>query len=294
MNGILNLNKPEGHTSFDCVAILRRLTGERKIGHTGTLDPQATGVLPVCIGKATRLLEFMDSAPKTYVCGCMLGLETDTQDIWGEIIRDRRLETASLARENVEKALGCFCGEIEQKPPVFSAVKVNGKKLYEYAREGRSVEIPVRRVTIHSIRLLDWQSPQQPFTFEVVCSRGTYVRAICHDLGQMLGCGACMSSLVRTQTCGYSIDQSVTLEDLRSMTAAQIEALLDPPETAVSHLPRLELNEEQAELFTNGNPVWSDGLTLSDEIQAVFQDNKLIGIVRDQKIAKVLLKGSSI
>ena len=288
MNGVLNLNKPAGYTSFDCVAILRRLTGERKIGHTGTLDPQATGVLPVCIGKATRLLEFMDSAPKTYVCGCTLGLETDTQDIWGSVKSDRRAEIASLTRENVEKVLDTFRGEIEQKPPVFSAIKVNGKKLYEYAREGKNVEIPVRRVTVHGIRMLDWQGPRQPFTFEVVCSRGTYVRAICHDMGQTLGCGACMSSLVRTNTCWYSLEQALPLEDLRSMNAEQIEALLDPPETAVSHLPRLELGEEQSKLFINGNPVWSDGLTLSDEVQAAFHNNKLIGIVRDQKIAKVL------
>ncbi len=288
MNGVLNLNKPAGYTSFDCVAILRRLTGERKIGHTGTLDPQATGVLPVCIGKATRLLEFMDSAPKTYVCGCTLGLETDTQDIWGSVKSDRRAEIASLTRENVEKVLDTFRGEIEQKPPVFSAIKVNGKRLYEYAREGRDVEVPVRSVTIHGIRMLDWQGPQQPFTFEVVCSRGTYVRAICHDMGQTLGCGACMSSLVRTNTCGYSLEQALSLEDLRSMNAEQIETLLDPPETAVSHLPRLELDEEHAKLFTNGNPIWSDGLTLSDEVQAVFHNSKLIGIVRDRKIAKVL------
>ncbi|MBR5980782.1 MAG: tRNA pseudouridine(55) synthase TruB [Firmicutes bacterium] len=288
MNGILNLNKPAGYTSFDCVAVLRKLTGEKKIGHTGTLDPQATGVLPVCIGMATRLLEFMDGAPKTYVCGCTLGLETDTQDIWGSVLYDRRPETASVTRENVEKALRSFEGEIEQKPPVFSAIKVNGKKLYEYAREGRDVEIPVRKVTIHSIRILDWNGPEEPFTFEVVCSRGTYVRSICHDLGRMLGCGACMSSLVRTQTCGYSIENAVSLDDLKQMTAEQIEALLDPPETAVSHLPRLDLSDDQARLFCNGNPVWSQDLTLTDEIQAVFFDKQLIGIIRNKAIAKVL------
>ena len=288
MNGILNLNKPAGYTSFDCVAVLRKLTGEKKIGHTGTLDPQATGVLPICIGKATRLLEFMDSAPKTYVCGCTLGLETDTQDIWGSVTCDRRTETASVTRENVEEVLRSFEGEIAQKPPVFSAIKVNGKKLYEYAREGREVDIPVRRVTIHSIRLLEWNGPEEPFTFEVVCSRGTYVRAICHDLGQMLGCGACMSSLVRTQTCGYSIENAVSMDDLKQMTADQIEALLDSPETAVSHLPRLELNETQARLFCNGNPVWSHDLALQDDIQAVFFDTHLIGIIRNKTIAKVL------
>ena len=288
MNGILNLNKPAGFTSFDCVAVVRRLTGEKKTGHTGTLDPQATGVLPICIGKATRLLEFMDSAPKTYVCGCTLGLETDTQDIWGSVTCDRRPEIASVTRETAEKALRSFEGKIEQKPPVFSAVKVNGKKLYEYARAGKEVEIPVRRVTVYSIRLLDWQGPDEPFTFETVCSRGTYIRSICHDLGRLLGCGACMSSLVRTQTCGYGIGRSVSLDDLRQMTREQIEAILDPPETAVSHLPRLELNEEQARLFVNGNPLWADNLEISKEIQAVYYNQQLIGIIRDAKIAKVI------
>jgi tRNA pseudouridine55 synthase len=288
MNGILNLHKPAGCTSFDCVAVLRRLTGEKKIGHTGTLDPQATGVLPLCIGKATRLLEFMDEAPKTYVAGCLLGLQTDTQDIWGTPAGPRSPEIASVTRESVEKALRCFEGEIEQKPPVFSAIKVNGKKLYEYAREGKDVEIPVRRVTVHSIRLLDWHGPEEPFTFEAVCSRGTYVRSICHELGQMLGCGACMSSLVRTATCGYTIEKAVPLEDLRQMTTQQIEALLDPPETAVAHLPKLELNAEHARLFTNGNPLWSEELELSEKVQAVYYNQKLIGIIRNAKIAKVI------
>lgn len=287
MNGILNLNKPEGFTSFDCVAIARKLTGERKIGHTGTLDPEASGVLPLCIGKATRVLEYMDSAPKTYVAGCVLGLTTDTRDVWGQILSDRRPETGSLTKENVEKVLCTFEGEIEQKPPVFSAIKVKGKKLYEYARSGQDVEIPVRCVTIYSIRLLTWNGPDQPFTMEVVCSRGTYIRSICHDLGQLLGCGACMSSLVRTATCGYRIEESVSLEALRGMTPQQIEALLDPLETAVSHLPRLDLTQEQAKLFLNGNPLWSEDLPLEDIIYAVYFD-QLIGICKGNLITKVL------
>ena len=230
----------------------------------------------------------MDSAPKTYVCGCTLGLVTDTQDIWGTPIGPRRPEIASVTRENVKEVLRCFEGEIEQKPPVFSAIKVNGKRLYEYAREGKAVDVPVRTVTVRSIRLLDWQGPGQPFTFEVVCSRGTYVRSICHDLGQKLGCGACMSSLIRTKTCGYPIEKAVSLDDLRQMTPEQIEAILDPPETAVAHLPRIELSEEQARLFTNGNLLWSDNLELSQEVQAVYYNQKLIGIIRDRKIAKVI------
>ena len=288
MNGILNLNKPAGYTSFDCVAVMRRLTGERKIGHTGTLDPQATGVLPICIGKATRLLEFMDGTPKTYVCGCTLGVETDTQDIWGSVIRSESPETASVTRETVEKVLDTFRGEIDQKPPVFSAVKIKGKKLYEYARAGQEVDIPARRVTVYRIRLLDWQGPDNPFTFEIVCSRGTYVRAVCHDLGQRLGVGACMSSLVRTAACGYAIEHAVSLDELQEMDLREIEALLDPPETAVAHLPGFELEEAAADLFINGNPKWSEGLSLSDGVQAAYSQGKLIGIIRDGKIAKVL------
>ena len=289
MNGILNLKKTAGYTSFDCVAVLRRLTGEKKIGHAGTLDPQATGVLPVCIGKATRLLEFMDSAPKTYVCGCTLGIETDTQDIWGTVTGGRRPEIGSLTRETVEKALLSFEGEIEQKPPVFSAVKVQGKRLYEYAREGKDVEIPVRKVTIYRIRLLEWKNQEEPFTFEVVCSRGTYVRSICHDLGQILGCGACMSSLVRTASCGYTIEHAVSFDELQEMDVSEIEALLDPPETAVSHLPRVELDEAKRKLFLNGNPGWSCDLIIPDDPCAVFSGKDLIGITRAGKIAKVLV-----
>ncbi len=288
MNGILNLNKPAGFTSFDCVAVVRRLTGERKIGHTGTLDPQATGVLPLCLGKATRLLEYMDDTPKTYVAGCRLGLTTDTRDIWGTVLCDRRPLTGPVTRETVEKALESFQGVITQKPPVFSAIKVNGKKLYEYAREGKAVEIPERTVTVYGIQLLEWHSAQEPFRFSVTCSRGTYVRSICHDLGEMLGCGACMSSLVRTQTCGYSIGDSVDLEELRSMTPEQIEGLLDPAETAVGHLDRVELDEERTNLFVNGNPLWSDGMKMPAGNCAVFQDGKLIGISKGEVISKVL------
>ena len=288
MNGILNLHKPTGCTSFDCVAILRRLSGERKIGHTGTLDPQASGVLPLCFGKATRLLEYMDDAPKTYVAQCRLGLETDTQDIWGDVICDRRAEIGSVMREKVEEALRHLAGEIEQKPPVFSAIKVKGRKLYEYARAGQEVEIPVRRVNIYSIRLLDWQGADQPFSFETVCSRGTYVRALCQSIGEELGVGACMSALVRTKTCGYALEDAVPLEALKSMNPQQIEALLDPPQSAVSHLPSLALNDEQAALFSNGNPLWSKDLNLSDETQAVYHGQALLGIVKDAKIAKVL------
>ncbi|MCQ2561173.1 MAG: tRNA pseudouridine(55) synthase TruB [Clostridia bacterium] len=288
MDGILNLNKPAGFTSFDCVAIARRLTGERKIGHTGTLDPEATGVLPLCIGKATRLLEYMDDMPKTYVCTCRLGLVTDTRDIWGEILQDRRAEIDSVSREMVESGLSSFLGEIMQKPPVFSAIKINGKKLYEYARAGKEVEVPERKVTIHEIELLEWNGPREDFVFKAVCSRGTYIRSICHDLGEILGCGACMSGLVRTETCGYRIEDAVDMETFRSMNQEDIAKLLDPLETAVSGLPRLELDERTARLFKFGNPVWSENIACPEGNCAVFYEDKLLGIAKSGKVSKVI------
>lgn len=288
MDGILNLYKLAGYTSFDCVAIARRAAGERKIGHTGTLDPEATGVLPLCLGKATRLLEYMDHPPKTYVCTCRLGVVTDTRDIWGTVIEDRRLEIGPVSREKLEEALLSFKGEIKQKPPIFSAIKINGKKLYEYAREGKDVEIPERTVQIYSIELLDWKGPAEDFTFRLSCSRGTYVRSICHDLGLLLGCGAAMSGLVRTETCGYKIENAVSLEELKNMKPEEIQALLDPLETAVSGLPSLELDSRRARLFKFGNPAWSMDLTCPGGDCAVFGAGKLLGIAKDGKVQKVI------
>ena len=300
MNGRLNLLKPAGPTSHDCVAIVRRMTGQRKIGHTGTLDPNACGVLPLCLGKATRLIEYMDQAEKIYRCEAMLGLQTDTQDIWGTVLADNRQEAAALSEEAILGAFPHFMGEIVQRPPSYSAVKVNGRRLYSYARAGIEVKAEERHITVHDLRLLRYDRESGRFLFEICCSKGTYVRTICHDLGQLLGPGACMSFLLRTRTSGLDIDSAVTLEDLAGMDRADIEALLQPPSAGLGEMKRLALSERQAVLFENGNPAFAQELNAvkqpkSNEAEtcAVFREEHLLGIAvytpeRGYQVRKVL------
>ena len=257
MQGILIINKPKGYTSFDCVAIARRQSGERRCGHTGTLDPDATGVLPICIGKATRLIEYMDGAPKQYRCVCRLGVETSTYDLSGEITGGVRLSGGEgcvwPSEEELNAALQAFTGEIEQYPPLYSAVKVNGKRLYKYALEGKSVEIKTRRVTVYSIVLLDYDRAEGQFTMDVTCSRGTYVRSICHDLGKALGTGAAMAELVRLSTGGFDISEAIDVEELKTMSPEELEQRLYPAERAVQALESIETDERGRDLFMNGN-----------------------------------------
>ncbi len=287
MNGILNLYKPAGPTSFDCVAAVRRVAEGAKTGHGGTLDPMAEGVLAICIGKATRLIEYMDEDSKSYICGCRLGLRTDTLDIWGEVLGEDRDGAERISRSDFESAMEKFRGEILQIPPMYSAVSVGGKRLYKYAREGKSVEVPPRNVSVFNIKLIEWNDELKEAVFELECSRGTYIRSICGDIGELLGCGACMSSLLRTRTCGLQIENSVTLEEVKDMSAQQLESILLPMETALGHMKRLELCEDRAKRFVNGLPSWSAGLE-SEGLRAVFSDSRLLGTARDGKIEKVL------
>jgi tRNA pseudouridine55 synthase len=225
IKGIIILNKPKGLTSHDCVAHLRRKTGIKKIGHTGTLDPQATGVLPMCIGNATRMIEYLEHDQKTYLCEITFGITTDTYDIWGTetpttIQRGKALE--QLNRENLLEELPAFRGEIIQTPPVYSAIRKNGKRLYEYARKGEEVEIPTRRVTIYQLEMTDFDKENLKAKLLITCSKGTYIRSICKDLGEALGCGAVMSSLER-QSCGnMNIEDAVTLEEFEKSEDYQI------------------------------------------------------------------------
>lgn len=210
MFGFLNINKPKGMTSHDVVATLRRLTNIRQIGHTGTLDPFAEGVLPICIGRATRLIEFLED-DKAYLATVQLGSNTDTYDIDGQVT-----ETFSkkVTRSEVENALDNFRGEIEQMPPIYSAIKVNGKKLYEYARNGEEVEIKPRRVIIKELTLEDFDEETQYAKISVKCSKGTYIRSLAYDLGKILGAGAHLSALIRTQAGRFSIDKAIPLQKL--------------------------------------------------------------------------------
>lgn len=284
MEGIIVINKPKGPTSFDCVAIVRKLSGVRRCGHTGTLDPGASGVLPVCIGRATKLIEYMDGKKK-YLCKCRLGIETDSQDLCGEITGGARLEPGLKIwpeQKELEEALESFVGEVEQVPPIYSAIRVKGKRLYEYAREGCDVEIPSRRVIIHSAELISYDRDEGELIMEIHCSAGTYMRTLCSDLGKKLGVGGVMADLVRLYASGFDIACGVELERLKSMSKAELSGLLLPLEKCVGELGKLGLDERRAKLFLNGNPGFARGMDVSGfspgENIAVFGEGLLLGI----------------
>ncbi|TDF98182.1 tRNA pseudouridine(55) synthase TruB [Paenibacillus piri] len=245
--GILPVWKPKGFTSHDVVAKVRRILRMKRIGHTGTLDPEVTGVLPLCLGRATRLVEYIQELPKAYEATLQLGIATDTEDAGGQIIA--RVNDIHPTPEQVEKAISSFVGEIEQVPPMYSAVKVEGKRLYELARQGIEVERKARKVTIHRIDILrmelDLAFPE--IRFRVLCSKGTYIRTLCVDIGKSLGVPAVMSELVRTTTGSIGPEQCLTLEQIEeAQLAGTLADKLVPPERALAHLPSIDLNEEQA------------------------------------------------
>ena len=213
IHGVINVYKEQGFTSHDVVAKLRGIVGQKKIGHTGTLDPDAVGVLPVCLGRATKLCDMLTDKDKVYEAVMLLGVETDTQDTTGQILKSS--ETDEITEEQVRAAALDFVGDYNQVPPMYSALKINGKKLYELAREGKTVERAARRVQIFDIEILSIALPR--VTMKVHCSKGTYIRTLCHDIGQKLGCGACMEKLTRTKVSRFEIKDSLTL--------AQIEVL---------------------------------------------------------------------
>ena len=250
-NGILIIDKPDGWTSQDVAAKLRGVFHEKRIGHGGTLDPMATGVLPVFVGRATRGVEFFESAEKEYIAGLRLGTVTNTQDTTGEVLEENPV---TVTREDVEAALKTFTGEIEQLPPMFSAIKVNGQKLYTLARKGVEVERKPRRITIFELELLDGAGCD--YTIRVRCSKGTYVRTLCHDIGRKLGCGACMSALRRTKAGMFNLQQAVTLPQLLEFAKENDpQELLLPVDALFSKFPPLIVELGQAEKLRHGAQV---------------------------------------
>ena len=250
-NGILIVDKPAGWTSQDVAAKLRGVFHERRVGHGGTLDPMATGVLPVFIGRATRAAEFMESAEKEYVAGLRLGLVTNTQDTSGETLCE---QPVSVTREQLEAVLRRFTGPIEQIPPMYSAVKIGGRKLYELARKGQEIERTPRAVTIHELELLDGGGAD--WTLRVRCSKGTYVRTLCHDIGAALGCGGCMSSLRRTMAGRFPLDGALTMTQILDFAAQNDpQALLMPVDALFSQHPALIVTLQQAARVRNGAEV---------------------------------------
>ncbi len=244
-NGIIIIDKPAGWTSMDVCAKLRGMFREKRVGHAGTLDPMATGVLPVFIGRATRAVEFAADSDKEYITGLKLGVVTNTQDTTGEVLEER---PADVSGERLRQVLEGFTGDIEQVPPMYSAIKINGKKLYELARKGKEVERRPRPVTIHALELEGWPDAGGDFTLRVVCSKGTYVRTLCHDVGQALGCGGCMSSLRRVKAAGFTLADSVTLEAVQAaVDRGEGESLLLPVDALFAGLPVLVLKTAAAE-----------------------------------------------
>lgn len=245
-NGIIIIDKPAGWTSMDVCAKLRGILKTKKVGHAGTLDPMATGVLPVFVGQGTRAVSFAEDGEKEYIAGLRLGRTTDTQDISGETLDTHPVLTG---REDLLHLLPRFTGEIQQVPPMYSAVKIGGQKLYQIARRGGEIERPARPVTVYELELLDQTGPGD-YTLRICCSKGTYVRTLCHDIGQALGCGGCMSSLRRTMAAGFSLAKAVTLEQVQA--AEDPLSLLLPIDAYFAGRPILILRLEAERKLRNG------------------------------------------
>lgn len=250
MNGVLLVDKPKGFTSFDVIAVVRKLTGQRKTGHTGTLDPNATGVLTVLLGSATKAQDIILNHDKSYVAGFKLGLTTDTLDIWGTVTSKSE---SRVSRADVERLIPKFSGEIEQVPPMYSAVKKDGQRLYDLARRGIEVERKARKVTVYKLALTDFDEETQEGTLEISCSKGTYVRTIIDDLGAALGTGAVMTALRRTFACGFSIDDCITLDDLKLLSEkGEAQTALRSVESLFYDCAEVKISDGQAKRFSNG------------------------------------------
>ena len=252
IHGIINVYKEKGFTSHDVVAKLRGIVGQKKIGHTGTLDPDATGVLPVCLGKATKLCDLLTDKNKTYEAVLLLGKTTDTQDITGEVLEEK--STEALTEEKVREAIEGFIGDYEQIPPMYSALKVNGKKLYELAREGKVIERKARPVKILDIQILEIDLPK--VRMEVSCSKGTYIRTLCHDIGEKLGCGGCMESLIRTRVSTFRIEDAKTLDEIETLKQeGKLAELLVPIDAMFPFYPKITVKDDWKAFAKNGNPL---------------------------------------
>lgn len=264
LNGVLNIYKEKNYTSHDVVAKMRGILRQKKIGHTGTLDPQAEGVLPVCLGQATKLCELLTDHDKTYRAIMRLGVETDTQDIWGQVLEEREV---TCLEEQVQAVVSSFIGPYDQVPPMYSALKVDGKRLYDLARQGKVVERKARSVRIYGIEIEKMELPL--VTMTIHCSKGTYIRTLCHDIGQKLNCGACMESLVRTKSGQFTLENSMTLSQLETI---RDEGFLDQYvisiEEMLSQYPKAVVRKEADHLAQNGNPVADFCVMLKEPLES--------------------------
>ena len=277
MDGIINVYKERGFTSHDVVAKLRGILRMKKIGHTGTLDPDATGVLPVCLGHATKVCELLTDKRKTYEAVLLLGRETDTQDVSGETLAEKEV---NVTEEQVTQVIQSFLGDQLQVPPMYSALKVDGKKLYELAREGKVVERKARPVTFYELTILSMELPR--VRIRVTCSKGTYIRTLCHDIGQALGCGGCMEELLRTYVEPFALADSLTLGQIQQLAdEGRVEEVLCSVETLFAKLPEAHIRPEFIKYMYNGNqlrPEWIDLEGKHPEIRLYTEQNVFFGI----------------
>ena len=252
MNGVILIHKEKDFTSFDVVAVVRKLTGQKKVGHTGTLDPNATGVLPVLLGTATKAQDIIPCHDKRYRADFRFGIATDTLDIWGKVMEQ---QPSDITQEQIEGALGSLRGEIEQLPPMYSAVSVGGKRLYQYAREGKEVERRPRKVTVYSLELISFDEAAQSGTLDIYCSNGTYIRTLIDDLAHALGTVGVMTDLVRYEACGYPLDDCMTLDELRQRIDSGDASFLHSVESIFMTYDEVVVSDKQAHRFVNGNPL---------------------------------------
>lgn len=273
MNGILVIKKEQGYTSHDVVAKLRGILHVKKIGHTGTLDPDATGVLPVCIGNATKVCDLIMEGVKVYTAGVKLGVTTDTQDLSGTVLKECKPD---ITEEEVRKAAEAFLGESLQLTPMYSARKVDGHKLVDLARKGITVERERKKIRIDRIEVSGFDRNAGTFSMLVQCSKGTYIRTLCNDIGEALGCGASMSSLVRNETTGFKLEDSHTIDEVREIfLAGDIDSILIPADTLFTDYGRADVTEEGKLYLHNGNPLYAEQLNVTDgprEKVRVYED----------------------
>lgn len=281
MDGIINIYKERGYTSHDVVAKARGILRIKKIGHTGTLDPDAEGVLPICIGKATKAADLLTNKDKRYLATVSLGVTTTTEDASGEILETKPV---SATKEEILDVVNSFIGSYMQVPPMYSAIKVKGKKLYELARQGIVIERKSREITIHECQVTDFISPDE-FVIDVKCSKGTYIRTLCSDIGEKLGCGAHMKTLVRTQVGDFDISDSITLSELESLKKAdKVQTCLVETDKLFLHLPELHVKASANKYLYNGNQLREDMITqevsidFHKKVRVYDADNVFIGI----------------
>ena len=279
-DGIINVNKPAGWTSQDVCTKLRHVLHIRKIGHTGTLDPMATGVLPVCVGKATRIIEYYDRDAKSYRASMKLGITTDTLDITGKVI-----ETAgysNISEKAVREAFKAYTGHVEQIPPKYSALKIDGKRAYDLAREGKDFEIKAREIIIYDNSIIRIDLEAGEIEFDVTCSKGTYIRTICDDIGRALGCGATMTALTRTASGYFRLEDSYTIEEIINETDP-LNTMLVPADITLEKLGKALLNDNRITAFMNGNSSWSTGFRITepsefDNLYRVYGKDVFLGV----------------